>query len=378
MIWLFDNKRVAFISRIIVKNKDVALASEVNKKKRLNKRPRIKMDDLAHLAGVSKSTISRALSDNASVSVKTRDKIKELAKAHNYRLNVSARNFFLKETLTIAVLMPMTNSSDWRVLDPFFLELLGNIADALNEAGHELLLAKTSSQSVNWIEDYTKLQRCDGMILIGQGSEHDKINHLSETFDAFVVWGAKLPGQKYCSVGSDNLSGGKMATEHLLSLGRKKLVFLGDKNLPEVNLRHKGYLDALKKTGIEPDDRLEVNTPFESEAAFAATLALIDKGTHFDGIVAASDVLAMSAIRALRRRGLDVPEDVSVIGYDDIMLSSFYNPALTTVRQNCAEGGHQMVKNLLRILDGEDPKSVLLPTKLVVRSSCGAELTKNL
>ncbi|PCI51010.1 MAG: LacI family transcriptional regulator [Alphaproteobacteria bacterium] len=345
-------------------------------KRRTKKRRPIKMDDLAELAGVSKSTVSRALSDNPLVSKKTRDRIKQLAKEHNYRLNVNARNFFLKETLTIAVLMPSANNADWRILDPFFLELLGNIADALNEAGHELLLAKTSGQSVNWIEEYTKLQRCDGMILIGQGSEHDKINHLWETFDAFVVWGAKLPGQKYCSVGSDNFNGGKMAAEYLLSLGRKRLAFLGDRELPEVMLRFKGYLAALKQAGIEPDEQLELSTPFESDAAFTATVRLIESGASFDSIVAASDVLAMSAIRALKQYDLEVPDDISIIGYDDIMLSSYYNPALTTVRQNCAEGGHQMVKNLLRILDGEEPVSVLLPTELVIRSSCSGPPTR--
>lgn len=329
------------------------------------------MDDLARLAGVSKSTVSRALSDSSLVSKKTRDRIKGLAKEHNYRLNMNARNFFLKETLTIAVLIPSAHNSDWRILDPFFLELLGNIADALNEVGHELLLAKTSSQSVNWIEEYTKLQRCDGIILVGQGSEHEKINRLWETFDTFVVWGAKLPGQKYCSVGSDNFSGGKIATEHLLSQERKRLVFLGDKDLPEVTLRYEGYLSALKQAGIAPDNQLEVSTPFESDAAFAATSRLIESGAEFDSIVAASDVLAMSAIRALKQYNLDVPDDISVIGYDDIMLSSYYNPTLTTVRQNCAEGGHQMVKNLLRIIDGKEPVSVLLPTELVVRNSCG-------
>ncbi len=334
------------------------------------------MDDLARLAGVSKSTVSRALSDSSLVSKKTRDRIKGLAKEHNYRLNVNARNFFLKETLTVAVLIPSAHNSDWRILDPFFLELLGNIADALNEVGHELLLAKTSSQSVNWIEEYTKLQRCDGMILIGQGSEHEKINHLWETFDTFVVWGAKLPGQKYCSVGSDNFSGGKIATEHLLSLGRKRLAFLGDKDLPEVTLRYEGYLAALKQAGITPDNQLEVSTPFESDAAFAATSRLIESGAEFDSIVSASDVLAMSAIRALKQYNLDVPDDISVIGYDDIMLSSYYNPTLTTVRQNCAEGGYQMVKNLLRIIDGKEPVSVLLPTELVIRNSCGTPTRK--
>jgi len=347
------------------------LTSDVNNKQNRKKRRNIKMDDLAELAGVSKSTVSRALSDSHLVRKKTRDKIKELAKEHNYRLNVNARNFFLKERLTIAVLMPNTNNANRRILDPFFLELLGNIADALNEAGHELLLAKSSAQSVNWIEEYTKLQRCDGMILIGQGSEHEKINQLWQTFDAFVVWGAKLPDQQYCSVGSDNFSGGKMAAEHLLSLGRKRVVFLGDTKLPEVSLRHKGYLAALEQAGIVPDDAVEVNTPFESDKAFSATVNLIKRGIKFDSIIAASDVLAMSAIRALKQYGLEVPDDVSVIGYDDIMLASFYNPALTTVRQNCGEGGHQMVKKLLSILDGEEPESVLLPTELVIRSSCG-------
>lgn len=342
----------------------------------LKRRP-IKMEDLAALAGVSKSTVSRALSDSPLVSQKTRDRIKALAKTHNYRLNVTARNFFLKETLTIAVLMPQANNADWRILDPFFLELLGNIADSLNDAGHELLLAKTSSQSVDWIADYTKLQRCDGMILIGQGSEHEKINRLSETFDAFIVWGAQLPGQTYCTVGSDNFSGGKLAAEHLLSLGRRRIAFLGDRRLPEVGLRHDGYVAALEDAGLSADPRLEVISPFESEAAYHAVDGLIGSGAPFDAIVAASDILAMSAVRALKQHGLEVPRDISIVGYDDIMLASFYNPALTTVRQNCAEGGRQMVRRLLRIIAGEAVTPLILPTELVIRQSCGAAPTKS-
>jgi len=336
-------------------------------------KPAVRMIDLARMAGVSKSTVSRALSDNPLVSKETREQIQALAREHNYRLNVSARNFFLKETLTIAVLIPTANKTDWRILDPFFLELLGNIADALNDEGHELLLAKTSSQSVNWIEDYIKGKRSDGVILIGQGIEHEKINELSKSFAPLVVWGGALAGQKYCTVGSDNIRGGRIATEHLLSLGRRKLAFLGDKRLPEVALRYEGFCQAHAEAGVAHDASREIDIPFTSEAAFDATTALLKSHADLDGIIASSDVIAMSAIRAIKQSGLSVPEDISVVGYDDIMLSSHYNPELTTIRQNCREGGRYLVKRLLQIIAGEKAPSVLLPTELVVRNSCGAK-----
>ena len=330
------------------------------------------MSDLAKMAGVSKSTVSRALAGSDLVNKETRAHIQKLAAEHNYRVNTNARNFFLQNCLTIAVLLPSANRGDWRISDPFFLELLGGIAEAVNEKGHQLLLAKTHPQTGNWIKEFIDAHTTDGVILIGQGAQHDKINEIAEHFNALSVWGAKVDEyQRYPTVGSDNELGGYKATRHLLEQGRRRIAFLGYTTLPEISLRHAGYRRALREADIAADDSLQRPARHSKSAGYLSTQKLIEEGVDFDAIFAVSDLFAMAAITALQERGIRVPEDVAVVGYDDVAISAFYNPPLTSVRQDRSEGGRLLVENLLAAIDGEAPPCRLLDTELIVRKSSG-------
>ncbi|TQV84813.1 LacI family transcriptional regulator [Exilibacterium tricleocarpae] len=330
------------------------------------------MSDLAKMAGVSKSTVSRALAGSDLVNKETRALIQKLAAEHNYRINTNARNFFLQNSLTIAVLLPSANKGDWRISDPFFLELLGGIAEAVNEKGHQLLLAKTHPQTGNWIEDFINAHTTDGVILIGQGSQHQKINEIAEHFKGLSVWGAEVDdGQHYATVGSDNELGGYKATRHLIDQGRRHIVFLGYTTLPEVSLRHAGYQRALLEVGLPIDKQLERPARHSRSAGYASTKKLIEAGVTFDAIFAVSDLFAMAAITALQEEGIRVPEDVAVVGYDDVAISAFYNPPLTSIRQDRTEGGRLLVDNLLAAIDGETPPCRVLDTELIVRKSSG-------
>jgi len=331
--------------------------------------PRIKMADLAKLAGVSKSTVSRALADSPLIPKETKEKITALAKEHSYRLNKRARNFHSKETLTIAVLIPDTKEKDWRLSDPFFLELLGSIADTLNDQGHELLLSKTSSGAEEWAITHVQRGTCDGVILIGQGTQHAEINALADSDIPFVVWGGLLADQKYCTVGSDNRLGGKKACKLLLEKGRRHIAFFGDRRLPEVSLRYDGYKAALVEAGLGTETALDVSAPFGSDSAYQAIVDFLAKDAPLDGIFACSDVIAMAAIRALGEKGLRIPEDVAIVGYDDIALASYYSPPLTTVDQDCQTGGQQLVVRLLEIIQGGSAASLMLDTELIERAS---------
>jgi DNA-binding LacI/PurR family transcriptional regulator len=184
-----------------------------------------------------------------------------------------------------------------------------------------------------------------------------------------TVWGAQLPRQLYCSVGSDNVSGGALATEHLLGLGRKRVVFMGDTEMPEAAQRHEGYIKAHKKMGIPVDPQLYIKSPFTAEDAQAALQTFLNNGLPFDAIFAASDLIAINAMGVLKGQGISIPEQVSVVGYDDIDMASHSFPPLTTIRQPIELAGQVLMDALQEVLDHERADSKLLPTSLVVRGS---------
>jgi len=334
------------------------------------------MADIARMAGVSESTVSRALAGSALVAEKTRTRIIELAGAADYTVNESARSLRLKQTKTIEVVIPIEDHHRQHISDPFFLDLLGALADALAERNNDMLLTKIPPWSTDKRSNALMSGRADGIIIIGQGRRRDKLQTFTRAHRRVVVWGARIDEDEYTVVGSDNLQGGRLATEHLLSLGRKNIVFLGDVSLPEIKLRHDGYIEAQIAAGVPPDVALTINTPFDSEKTYAVTSSILEKGVKFDAIFAASDVIAMSAIASLQNAGVNVPNDVSVVGYDDIFSAAWFSPALTTVSQSIHEGGEALVKSLFAIINHEPAPSIIFSPKLVVRQSCGAGLPR--
>ncbi len=331
------------------------------------------MSDLARLAGVSKSTVSRALADSPLVNTETKARIKAIADAHNYRLNQAARNFRLKESLTFGVLIPSARHADWRISDPFFLGLVGGIADAMTDQGHELLLSRARAQSGDWIRRFVDARRTDGVILLGQGLEHDEINAIGERYPRLVVWGAPAADQTYTTVGSDNEKGGYLATRHLIEQGRRRIAYIGNTSLPEADLRFAGYRRALDEFGIDYDERLMQALDNTFDAGFDAARRLLRSGVKFDGLFAFSDLYAIEAIKAFREADIKVPGDIGVVGYDDLEIASYYHPSLTSIRQDRQEGGRQLVESLLGRIAGEPIEARLLPTPIVIRESSIAQ-----
>jgi DNA-binding LacI/PurR family transcriptional regulator len=220
----------------------------------------------------------------------------------------------------------------------------------------------------------------DGTVFIGQSQYHAGLNKLAEAGRAFVVWGVEAENQSYCSIGSDNFQGGYRATSHLIRLGRRRIVFLGQ--APAIATAHTivsqsavrlaGCRAALQAAGLPLDPAMVQAAIGSSEAGADAVDNLIERDIDFDGIVAVSDVIAIGAVRALQQRGRAVPQDVSVIGYDDSDIASYAQPRLTTVRQDTLKAGSLLVSKLLRLMDGHGVTSERLPTEIVIRDSCGA------
>jgi DNA-binding LacI/PurR family transcriptional regulator len=327
------------------------------------------MEDIARLAGVSTSTVSRALNGSPLVNAATRERIVKLARSLKYSVNVGASNLRLQRNRTVAVVLPFDAITRQHVSDPFFVSLLGGLADALTARGYDMLLSRIDAERLDLAGDLAASGRAMGVILIGQWHHHDQINELAARDSPIVVWGAHLPQQSYCTIGGDNIAGGKLATEHLIANGCRRIAFFGDVALPEIGQRFEGYRHALARHNLELAPELVLHAPFIEGSANAAVAKLLNKKIPFDAIFAASDLLAMEAMSALRERGLQAPRDLAVVGYDDIVLSRYYHPSLTTIRQPVIAGGEAMVDALLKIVDGKRPKSRILPTELVIRES---------
>ena len=331
------------------------------------------MADVARLAGVSISTVSRALSGSEVVNPKTRQRIEELARSLSYSINVGAKNLRLGENKTVGVVIPYDAKTRQHISDPFFLAMLGSIADALTDEGYDMLLSRVDSERLDLLGELHNTGRTRGIIVIGQWGHHDQLNELAARHVPMVVWGAQLDRQLYCSVGGDNLAGGRLATGHLLGQGRRRIAFLGDTRLPEVALRYEGFLQAHRECGIEPDPALVQPVPFLPDSARGMIAELCESGRSFDGMFACSDLLAMTAVGLMFEHGLQVPGDVALVGYDDVEASSHFRPSLTTIRQPIATAGKVLVDSLLCMLRGDQVKSQVLPTELVVRESSSAK-----
>ena len=332
------------------------------------------MSDIAKMAGVAKSTVSRALADSDQVSESTKARIRQIASEYNYRLNVAARDFRFSQTRTVKVVVPIGAAGVPHFTDPFVMDLLASIADTLSDRDYNMLLSKVMFSSPESLRSAFDTRNEDGIIVIGQRRFHEELNEIAEQGKPLVVWGAQFPDQKYVSVGSDNVGGARAAVRHLIKLGRKRIAFLGDIAMAEPGLRHEGYKIELENAGIPYDPGLIVTTPYDRLSAYAEINRRIEAGINFDAVFGTSDVVAMSTIAALHDHNIAVPGDISVVGYDDISLASYFSPALTTVRQNIMGSGAVLVDKILSLAAGEDVQSRVMPTELVVRKSCGALL----
>mgnify|MGYP001814349400 FL=1 len=332
------------------------------------------LQDLADLAGVSRATASRALNDNPVISIKTRKKLQALARKHGYSINEKARNFRLRRTNVISVVFMLDIESEQHMSDPFFLNMLGGIADALAEHNYDLLLAHAPIEDVLELSESRVMQQSDGTIFIGQAEQHHKLSELASRDTRMVVWGYPVEDKNYVVVGGDNFGGGFKATSHLLELGRSRVAFFGSTENPENAARYEGYLAALREFGLDADPQLRIDVPFEMNRAREAITDMLESGAELDAVVCISDVMALATISTLQELGLHVPRDIAVVGYDDISLAEYSNPPLTTVRQNIRHGGRILVESILGLIREENVADVILSSELVVRRSCGARI----
>lgn len=331
--------------------------------------PRVRnIAELAALAGVNAGTVSRALANNPLVKQETRERIQALARQHGYRPNQMARKLRIQETRVIGVVVPLGHEKRQHLSDPFFMTILGHLADALTENGYDIMLSRVIPDADDWLERIVDSGMLDGVLLIGQSNQFGTIERVAAWYKPLVVWGSHRPGQRHCTVGVDNRKGGQLAGECLIGAGRKRLAFLGETIAPELHERFLGVCDAAQAAGLaEP---IKLDTHLASDVMAEEIAAQVDSIVgSVDGIAAGSDLIAMHTVRALADRGVMVPRDMSVTGFDDLPLAEQTIPRLTTISQNVAEGARAMVNRLFARISGEDAPGLEMEPILVRRDT---------
>jgi alanine racemase len=331
--------------------------------------------DIAYQAGVSQSTVSRALRNSPLVNEETRHKIQAIAKELNYKVDKNASNLRSQHCDTIALLLFEDPTNDDSAINPFFLSMLGSITRACADKGYDLLVSFQQASN-DWHADFEDSNKADGLILLGYGDYIDyeeKLIQLSEQGTHFVRWGAEVKDLPVVSIGCDNFLGGKEITEHVIEQGKKHFAFLGTatSHAPEFFDRYKGHCQALLNHGLNINKNAQFNAFFTEEAGYDAACELIASGEKFDAICAASDLIAIGAMRALKEHDISIPDQVAVVGFDDIAIASFTFPPLTTVKQDTKLAGELLVDTLLQSINGTEVGTTLIEPELVIRKSCG-------
>ncbi|MCY3837645.1 MAG: substrate-binding domain-containing protein [Gammaproteobacteria bacterium] len=331
---------------------------------------RVTAGEIAELAGVSQSTVSRALRGSPLVNSKTRERVLRIANEKNYKVNTGASRLRSRQSRTLALLVH-DDSEMGSDINPFFLSMIAAITKAATEKGYDILLS-FQQFSENWIADYENSNKAEGVIMLGYGGYTDYIRKIGMLDNAHcVTWGPVIDGQPGHFVGCDNVHGGYIATRHLLDLGHRKIAFIGDvsDDCPEFQARYSGYRKAHEELGLDPTPQLQATANPSELGGYEAAERLIDRAVGHTAAFCATDLNAIGAIRAFRNRNVHVPADISVVGFDDLVSMAYATPALTTVRQDTAAAGHVLVETLLDLVRGNDVVSRLLPPELIVRQS---------
>ncbi len=328
--------------------------------------------DIARELGLATSTVSMALNDHPRISDSTKKRVRALAKKHHYRPNIIARAMVRKRTHLIGLIITDIMSS-------FYPQIIQGIEDVVSEEFYSVILCATEN-SPGREQHYLQLlreKRVDGLIADPVPGAHNEEawRQLRQYSVPMVSILQKLECEDAPYVIVDNYRGGYIATQHLIRNGHKTIAHLAGPTKLEISkLRKRGFKDALAEAGLPLHRALVRSTKFNFEDGYKKTLELLKQATTPTAIFACSDIVAIGAIQALRRKNLRVPEDIAVIGFDDLFFASFSEIPLTSVSQPKYEIGVRAARKILKLIEGKPVKNETLKPTIVERQSTGYAL----
>jgi len=332
--------------------------------------------DVARLAGVSRTTVSFVLNNvpGTKITEETRQRVLRAARELDYYPVAAARSLASGKTYRIGLVL---GEGQRRLsADAFLPTFLQGVTASVHQRGYLLVLQL--SEDVPSHEAYARLigeQQVDGLILSGPRSDDPLVPQLAEERFPLILHG-QLSGCDFPCVDVDNQTGAYQAVSHLINLGHSRIGFISNAPLSYsgAQARFAGYKQALAEHGIPLNDNLVSTAAFLPEAGQAAMEELLSLSNRPTAVFAASDVVAMGAMAAIQAAGLEIPDDMAVVGFDDIFLAAYAHPPLTTVRVPAYGLGWTAAEILIRLIEGDqEASSVTLETELVIRDSCGAK-----
>jgi LacI family transcriptional regulator len=338
------------------------------------------LEEIARLAGFSRSTVSRVINDDPNVSVETRERVWQVIKAHDFHPNPAARTLAGRRSQVIGLVIPQALTTIFA--DPYFPMLIQGSAAACDERGYFLMLSLVLRQSDDTFRWMLRSRRIDGLIVAAALMEDKFVARLLEEHFPFVLIGRAPERAALITIDADNAHGAAVAARHLAQMGYVRIATIsGPTDMIAAIDRREGFLCALRALGIEtPAAYLETGDWSELSGKLAMQ-RLLRVSPPPEAVFVASDSMAVGALKAIRAAGLRVPEDVALVGFDDIPLAAAVEPPLTTVHQPIDQLGFLAASTLIDLLEtaafetgGNGARHIVLPTELVVRASCGHTL----
>ncbi|QHA91349.1 LacI family DNA-binding transcriptional regulator [Bacillus sp. N1-1] len=327
--------------------------------------------DIAKAAGVSVTTVSRALNGYSDVSERTRKKIKQIADDLSYSPNALARSLVMNKTKTIGLLV--SGISREGAKDNIVFEVLTGVNEYCGHVDYDIVLFNTSSSQQKQ-KTYTQLcreRRVDGVVIQGIKNDDPYLMEVVESDIPCVLVDIPIQGDTVGYVATDNVAGAKEAVQHLVDLGHRQIGMINGHDRAFVSQeRIQGYQDGLESNHLPYKEELVYNGGFSEKQAEEAAVSLLNTLPETSAIFCASDLMAFGVMRAAKRVGRKVPEELSIIGYDNIILSSYVTPSLTTISQDMFQIGYSAAELLIDLLEGGNPpRSKIVSHELVVRES---------
>lgn len=336
---------------------------------------KINISEIARIAGVSKATVSYVINDVGRVSNKTKEKVKKIMTELDYIPNVNARALSIGQTKLIGVTLPLIAPSDTTgshlETNPFFAEYLGEILKVISSYGYDILLS--GIQAKGEYKDWIKSRGLAGIILLGT-YPHDIYEEVKElNIPAVLTDVYESYSKDFHSINTDDAEGSYQATRHLIELGHKKIGFVGGSitKSPVHANRYQGYCRAMREAGLQ----IKSDRVFETQTTFAGGIKiaqrLIKDGMDITALAVDADIVALGIMKTFQDSGRKIPDELSIVGFDDIQASSFTSPGLTTIRQFVSKKGEIAARAIMKdiLSNKRTAESQTVKCKLIVRGS---------